>query len=64
MSESTHSIFKTEFMKKQLSKNETEYLKNLDKFVQYYNTERFSGELLGLNPLEIIAGKTPDKAYF
>jgi len=64
MAESTHSIFKTEFLRKQLSKNETEHLKNLDRFVLYYNNERFPGELLGLKPLEVINGKIPDKDYF
>jgi len=64
MSESTHSILKTEFLKKQVSKNETEHLKNLNKFVLYYNNERFPGELLGLKPLEVVDGKTPDKNYF
>ena len=64
MSESTHSILKTEFLRKQLSKNESEHLKNLDKFVLYYNNERFPGELNGLKPLEVIEGKIPNKNYF
>jgi transposase InsO family protein len=64
MAESTHSIYKTEFLKKELSKTIAIHLENLKLFVDYYNNKRFPTELFGLTPLEVVNGKTPDKYFF
>jgi len=64
MSESTHSIYKTEFLHGKYSLNEKSHLKDLERFVEYYNHYRYPTELYGLNPMEVIQGKIPDKHYF
>ena len=64
MAESTHSIYKTEFLKGQISRTIASHLSNLEQFVEYYNNERFPGDLYGLHPMEVIAGKSPNKDYF
>lgn len=64
MAESTHSIYKTEFLKKQLSKNIGEHLKNLENFFTYYNESRYPTELYGLTPQKVIDGQIPDKYFF
>tara|TARA_B100000809_G_C14691414_1_gene370687 strand:+ start:315 stop:554 length:240 start_codon:yes stop_codon:yes gene_type:complete len=50
MSESTHSIYKTEYMKRKLSINVEQHIKDLDDFMLYYNHERFPGDLHGFTP--------------
>ncbi len=64
MSESTHSIYKTEFLRGQISRTIKHHLDNLRQFVEYYNNERLPGDLYGLTPMEVINGKIPDKDYF
>jgi len=64
MSESTHSIYKTEFLHGKYSLNQKSHLKDLKRFVAYYNYHRYPTELFGLTPMEIIQGKTPDKHHF
>ena len=64
MSESTHSIYKTEFLHGKYSLNEKTHLKDLEKFVEYYNLYRYSTDLFGLTPIEIVNGKIPDKHFF
>lgn len=64
MAESTHSIYKTEFLKKEIVPNKELHLKSLERFVEYYNHERYPTELYGYTPMEIIAGKIPDKHKF
>jgi hypothetical protein len=64
MSESTHSIYKAEFQHGKYSLNEKTHLKDLEKFVEYYNLYRYSTDLFGLTPIEIVNGKTPDKYFF
>ena len=64
MSESTHSIYKTEFKNGKLSLNTQMHLQDLERFVQYYNYERYPTELYGYTPMEIIQGKVPDKNRF
>lgn len=64
MAESAHSIYKTEFLKGQLSRNKKEHLENLYAFVAYYNHHRFPADLLGLTPFGVIKGKIPDKDFF
>lgn len=64
MAESTHSIYKTEFLKGQVSRTVKSHLDSLDCFVKYYNHERYPADLCGLHPMEVINGKLPDKDYF
>ncbi len=64
MAESTHSIYKTEFLKGQISRTVNSHLDRLEQFVEYYNYQRFPADLCGLHPMEVINGKLPDKAYF
>ncbi len=64
MAESTHSIYKTEFLKGQVSRTIKSHRSNLDQFVDYYNNVRFPADLHGLHPLEVVNGKLPDKDYF
>lgn len=64
MSESTHSIYKTEFLKKKISTNQLEHLKSLERFESYYNHERFPTDLFGYTPMEVLNGKIPDKDKF
>lgn len=64
MSESTHSIYKTEFMNGKLSLNTQTHLQDLERFVQYYNYQRYPTELYGYTTMEIIQGKIPDKHRF
>lgn len=64
MSESTHSIYKTEFLKGQISRTIKSHLDNLGQFVEYYNYQRFPADLCGLHPMEVINGRMPDKDYF
>ncbi|QTE21239.1 hypothetical protein [Polaribacter cellanae] len=64
MAESTHSIYKTEFLKGKVSQYKKQHLVSLDAFVDYYNHHRFPNGLFGLTPFEVINGKTPDKDFF
>ncbi len=64
MSESTHSIYKTEFMNGKISKNTKTHLESLKRFFIYYNQERYFTEHTGLRPIDILNGKMPDKFLF
>jgi len=64
MSESTHSIYKTEFMRGKYSLNTQTHLQDLERFVNYYNYERYPTELYGYTTMEIIEGKIPNKDRF
>ena len=64
MSESTHRIYKTEFMRGKLSLNQQIHLQDLQRFEYYYNYERYPTELYGYTTMEIIKGKIPDKKRF
>lgn len=64
MSESTHSIYKSEFLQKQHSMDISKHLKNLDQFMIYYNNERFPSEHYGLTPIEVLEGEIPNKSRF
>lgn len=64
MSESTHSIYKTEFLRKKVSTNKLEHLKSLRRFVTYYNHERFPVDHFGYTPMEVLNGNIPDKDRF
>jgi len=64
MSESTHSIYKTEFLHGKYSLNKKTHLKDLARFVEYYNYHRYPTDLFGLTPIEVVNGKIPDKSHF
>jgi len=64
MSESTHKIYKSEFMGGKYSENETLHLKSLNTFMNYYNYERYPCRLYGKTPMEIVNGQTIDKHLF
>jgi hypothetical protein len=64
MSESTHSIYKTEFLHGKYSLNEKIHLKYFERFVEYYNHHRYPTDLFGLTPIEVVNGKIPDKNHF
>jgi transposase InsO family protein len=64
MSESTHSIYKTEFLHGKYSLTEKTHLKDLDRFVDYNNHHRYPTDLFGLTTMEVVAGKIPDKNHF
>jgi len=64
MSESTHRIYKTEFMQGKLSLNEDAHIKDIERFIEYYNYQRLPMRLYGLTPMEVINGATIDKHRF
>jgi transposase len=64
MSEVTHSIYKSDFMKGRYSYNQDSHLNDLDRFMDYYNSERYLGRLYGLTVLEVLGGEIPDKHRF
>jgi transposase InsO family protein len=64
MSESTHSIYKTEFLHGKYSLIEKTHLKDLERFVEYYNHHKYPTDLFGLTPIEVVNGKIPDKNHF
>ena len=64
MAESTHSIYKTEFLQGKHSVDKEDHLKNIKSFFTYYNEERYPFKLYGLTPLEVLNGEKPDKARF
>lgn len=64
MAESTHSIYKTEFLKGKHSIDKKQHLKDLETFFSYYNEERYPFEFYGLTPKEVLNGEKPDKSKF
>ena len=64
ISESTHSIYKTEYMKRKLSTNVEHHIKDLDCFMNYYNHERYPGDLFGYTPFQVLNGSKPNKNKF
>jgi hypothetical protein len=64
MAESTHSIYKTEFMRRKHSVDKAQHLKDLERFVQYYNYERFPCEHFGFTPMEVLEGAKPNRFMF
>ncbi len=64
MAESTHHIYKNEFLRGFISRSIKNHLDSLARFVYYYNHERRPGELYGPTPMQVIDGKIPDKHYF
>ena len=64
MAESTHSIYKSEFMKGKYSVDVDEHIKHLKEFMEYYNDKRFPFEFHGCAPTEVLEGETPVKSRF
>src|SRR5690554_8147634 len=64
MAESTHSIYKTEFLKGKHSIDKKQHLKDLENFFSYYNEERYPFEFYGLTPKEVLNGEIPDKGKY
>ena len=64
MSESTHHIFKGEFMRYKPISDRIALQKHLNDFVYYYNHQRFPIELHGYSPIEVLQGAIPDKHRF
>lgn len=46
------------------SLNEKSHLKDLERFVDYYNHHRYPTDLFRLTPFEVVNGKIPDKNHF
>lgn len=64
MSEITHSIYKSEFMRGKHSEDKASHLISLDAFIDYYNHHRYPCRLYGKTPMEIINGQDIDKTLF
>jgi len=64
MSESTHSIYKTEYMKGQFSYNIVQHQKDLEEFMIYYNYVRYLSRHYGLTTMEVLDGQLPNKQRF
>lgn len=64
MSESTHSIYKTEFMRGKFSYDQTQHEKDLERFIRYFNFERFLCRNYGLTVLEVLDGQIPNRQRF
>ena len=64
MAESTHSIYKTEFMQGKYSVDVHQHLSHLETFMSYYNDDRFPFEFFGFTPMEVLNGEVPNKAMF
>ena len=64
MSESTHSIYKSEFLQKRLSLDVKQHFEHLDQFMEYYNNQRYPSEHYGLTPYEVLEGEMPNKFRF
>jgi len=64
MSESTHSIYKTEFMKSKFSLNINQHFIDLDQFMLYYNYERYTCEHYGVIPMDVLNGEIHNKAKY
>jgi hypothetical protein len=64
MSESTHSIYKTEFMRGGYSPDVNQHMNDLARFMTYYNLERYPTEHFGLRPSEVLHGEKPDRNRF
>jgi transposase InsO family protein len=64
MSESTHSIYKTEFMQGKLSFDVRQHEKDLDQFMFYYNHKRYLFRNYGLTTMEVLYGQIPNKQRF
>jgi hypothetical protein len=64
MSESTHSIYKTEFMQGKFSFDVRQHEKDIDQFMFYYNHKRYLCRNYGLTTMEVLNGHIPNKQRF
>jgi len=64
MSESTHHIYKNVFMKRKLSFDDKQHIKDIERFIFDYNYNRFPVELGSYSPMEVLHGKIPEKNRF
>lgn len=64
MSESTHSIYKTEFLKRKHSYDQSQHLRDIEHFMEYYNFTRYPSNHYGLSVMEVLNGKIPNKNLF
>jgi transposase InsO family protein len=64
MAESTHSIYKSEFLQKKLSLNIEQHFEHLDQFMEYHDHQRYPFEHFGLTPYEVLGGEIPNKFQF
>jgi len=51
-------------MQRKLSVNIEQHIKDLDNFMNYYNHERYPGDLYGNTPYEVLNGSKPYKNKF
>lgn len=61
MSESTHRIYKSEFMQSKTTQNKTTHEEDVERFVIYYNTDRNPTEHWGYTCKEVLDSAVPDK---
>jgi hypothetical protein len=61
MSESTHRIYKSEFLRGKMTQNKLEHLRNIKDFMIYYGHERYPSDHYGLTVTEVLNGEIPDK---
>jgi len=64
MSESTHSIYKTEYMQGQFSYDVRQHEKDLKEFIHYFNYVRYLCRHYGLTTMEVLGGHLPNKQRF
>ncbi len=64
MSEFTHRIYKSEFMKGLISLNKMAHYADLKRFVEEYNYHRYPSDHFGYTPMEVLNGKIPDRNKF
>ena len=64
MSESTHKIYKSEFMGGEISEDLASHLQSLENFRDYYGNKRYPCRLYGKTPNEILSGQAIDKYLF
>ena len=64
LSEITHSIYKTEYMRGKISQDIASHLKSLEAFMDYYNFHRYPCRLYGRTPMQVINGEPIDKQLY
>ena len=64
MSESTHKIYKTDFMNGEISEDIASHLQSLENFMDYFGNQRYPCRLYGKTPNEILSGQIIDKHIF
>lgn len=64
MAESTHSIYKSEYLRGKHSIDKEQHLIHIEEFLPYYNHSRFPSDFYGLTPMEVLNGESPNKTRF